>query len=219
VAGAYSRAVTGLRLDHIVLGVQDLEVAARRMLDQFGLDSVVGGAHVGWGTANRIVPLGSTYVELLAVADVEQASRSFLGRHVLSAVREGDRLLGWCVSVDDVDQVATRLALEPSEGSRARPDGTILRWRGAGLEEAMGDPSRPFFISWLVPESLHPGRTRVRHRVAPGDLAWVEVAGDGEALRAWLGPQGRSLPVRVGAGPPGLVAVGIASASGELVLR
>jgi hypothetical protein len=95
----------------------------------------------------------------------------------------------------------------------------ILRWRSAGLEQAMADPSRPFFITWLVPDGEHPGRESVRHAADPGDLAWVEVRGDRVGLDAWLGPGGRALPVRLRPGPPALLAAGIASPSGDIVLR
>jgi glyoxalase-like protein len=212
--------VSAARIDHVVLGVRDLDGAARRLLADFGLGSVFGGHHVGWGTGNVIVPLGSNYVELLGVVDEKQATQSALGRHLLSTVEEGDRLIGWCVAVDPFDEAVDRLGLTASEGSRVRPDGTTLRWRSAGLPEAMADPSRPFFISWLVPPALHPGRTTVYHPAAPRGLAWVEVNGDEEAIRRRLGPGGEALPVRVLPGSPALVAAGIATASGnDIVLR
>ena len=66
------------RIDHVVLGVRDLDGAARRLLEDFGLASVFGGHHVGWGTGNLIVPLGLNYVELLGVVDEKQATQSVL---------------------------------------------------------------------------------------------------------------------------------------------
>jgi glyoxalase-like protein len=212
--------VSAARIDHVVLGVRDLDGAARRLLADFGLGSVFGGHHVGWGTGNVIVPLGSNYVELLGVVDEKQATQSELGRHLLSTVEGGDRLIGWCVAVDPFDESVDRLGLTASEGSRVRPDGTTLRWRSAGLPEAMADPSRPFFISWLVGPALHPGRATVHHPAAPRGLAWVEVNGDEDAIRRRLGPGGEALPVRILPGSPALVAAGIATASGhDIVLR
>ena len=208
------------RIDHVILAVRDLDDAARRLLGEFGLGAVFGGYHVGWGTGNLIVPLGASYVELLGVVDEEEAARSVLGRHVLSRTQERDRLLAWCVSVDPFDEAVNRLGLSPSEGSRVRPDGTTLRWRMAGMEQAMADPSRPFFISWLVPESLHPGRMSVYHPAAPRGVAWVEVSGDERQVRHWLGPDLDTVPVRILHGEPDLVAAGIATPSGgEIILR
>jgi hypothetical protein len=63
--------VSDLWVDHIVYAVDDLEAAAERLRREFGFASVVGGRHPGWGTANRIVPLGREYVELVAVVDPE----------------------------------------------------------------------------------------------------------------------------------------------------
>ena len=51
----------------------------------FDLPSVDGGRHPGWGTANRIVPLGDTYIELVTVVDEAEAAQSPFGRWVASA--------------------------------------------------------------------------------------------------------------------------------------
>lgn len=52
-----------LVIDHVVLGVQDLDVAGERLLSNHGLASVPGGRHSRWGTGNRIVPLGADHLE------------------------------------------------------------------------------------------------------------------------------------------------------------
>ncbi|MGZ8620620.1 MAG: VOC family protein, partial [Actinomycetota bacterium] len=77
------------RIDHVVYAVRDLEVAARRCLEEHGLVSIPGGRHPRWGTANRIVPLGQTYLELLAVEDPSVAP--VLARSLLDATEGGDR--------------------------------------------------------------------------------------------------------------------------------
>jgi hypothetical protein len=74
----------------------------------------------------------------------------------------------------------------------------------------------PFFIAWEVPAGLHPGRTRAGHGVRVDGIAWIEVAGDADRLDEWLG--GDELPVRVVDGSPGIRAVAIATAGGELVI-
>src|SRR5437764_15398189 len=63
-----------LRIDHVVWGVEDLDRAAAGVRERHGLASVPGGRHPGWGTANRIIPLGPSYLELLAVADAAEAA-------------------------------------------------------------------------------------------------------------------------------------------------
>jgi Glyoxalase-like domain len=206
-----------MRIDHVVYGVQDLEVTAARMKEEFGLGSVLGGRHPGWGTGNRIIPLGPSYIELLAVFDRPEAQRSDLGRSLLEAVAEGDRFLAWCVSTDDVEDLAMRLELPVAAGTRERPDGTTLQWRSAGLERALAEPSLPFFITWDIPDDLHPGRAQANHIVRPTGIAKLEVGGDAIRLNEWLGDS--VLPVEAVGGPPGVLAVTVAAQLGEIVLR
>jgi hypothetical protein len=205
-----------LWIDHVVYGVRDLDSAGRRLEGEFGLASVAGGRHAAWGTGNRIVPLGRDYVELLGVVDERDAEASPVGRAVRELVAEGDRWLCWCVSTDDLDGTAARLGLEIDEGSRSRPDGTVLRWRSAGFSFALASPALPFFIAWEVPPELHPGRAEARHRAEPEGISWIEV-GQEQRLAEWLGGQG--LEVRTVREAHGLRAVGIATESGEVVLR
>lgn len=195
-----------MRIDHVLYAVSDLEAGATRLEEEFGLESVPGGEHPAWGTANRIVPLGPDYIELIGVADRSAAARSELGRLVLDA---GDRLIGWSVGIADVDIVAARLGLAVERGSRKRPDGVRLSWRLAGVREALRSAGAlPFFIQWDGPARLHPGGDPS----APPGISWVEVAGDEAELQEWLG--GANLPVRFGAGGAGIGAVGI----GDVVL-
>jgi hypothetical protein len=206
-----------VEFDHAIYAVRDFEAAALRFSEDFGLAAVPGGRHVGWGTANWIVPLGSSYLELIGVENEDEASRSNLGRHLLSVLAEGERWIGWVVRPQSLDETIARLGLQSSEGSRTRPDGTTVRWRSTDPAVTMADPSRPFFIEWLVPEELHPGRTDAAHRVQPRGISWVQVRGEESAVRSWLGDQ--SLPVRVAAGTPALLAVGVATDAAEIVLR
>ena len=62
-------------IGQVILGVQDLDAAASRF-ESLGLAVVDGGVHPGLGTANRVVPLGSSYLELLGVVDRSLAAES-----------------------------------------------------------------------------------------------------------------------------------------------
>ena len=68
-----------VELDHILIPVGDLSSAVAKFEARYGLASVDGGRHAGWGTANRIVPLGQTYLELVAVVDPKEAAHSAFG--------------------------------------------------------------------------------------------------------------------------------------------
>ena len=195
-----------LRIDHVLYALSDLEAGAARLEEELGLESIPGGAHSGWGTANRIVQLGPDYLELIGVVDAEAAAASDFGSLIGAA---GDRLLGWAVATDDVDAIAARLGLEIERGSRKRPDGVRLAWRLAGVFEALGSGGfLPFFIQWEGPGELHPGGDPS----APAGIGYVEVAGDEAQLREWLG--GAELPVRIRSQGSGIVAAAI----GDLVL-
>ena len=206
-----------LRIDHVVLAVRDLDAAGMRILNEVGFGSVPGGRHPRWGTGNRIVPLGLEYVELLGVVDPMEAESSTIGRWISNASRSADRFAAWCVSTDEIEDVAERLGLAVAKGSRSLPDGRTLRWRSVGFDRVAEHPGLPFFISWDGPPELHPGRAHAQHRVEPNGIAWIEVADEDGRLQGWLG--GGDVPVRVVGGDPGVRAVGISTDRGEVVLR
>jgi hypothetical protein len=186
-----------VRIDHVIYATGDLDEAAKRIERELGLRVAGGGRHEGLGTHNRIVPLGDGYLELLAVADPEEASGSDLGRALTQRIAEiGDGLLGWAVAVDDVAPHAARLGIALTSIARQGLSAQL-----AGLAESMREPYLPFFIA-RDPGIANPARSDD----GPG-IAWIELAGDAERLREWLG-QG-DLPVRFVAGPPGVRAVGI----------
>ncbi|HWL90042.1 MAG TPA: VOC family protein [Actinomycetota bacterium] len=205
-------------IDHVVLAVRDLDASAARLWGDHGLRFAPGGRHPRWGTANMIAPLGDDYLELLGVVDEEVGSNSVLGRTLMELSADGDRWFSVCLADDDIDATAARLGLTVQPGSRTRPDGTEVRWRGAGIEERGDDLWLPFFISWDVPAELHPGAAPAEHRVPVEGIAWAEVGGDEPRLRGWLG--GGDAPIRVIGGDPRVRAVCLHLRDGsEIVLR
>ena len=185
-----------MRVDHVIWVADDMHPAADRLALEHGLPDGGGGRHARIGTHNRVFPLGGAYLEVIAVADQEEAAASALGRAIAQAPAG---LLTWAVAVEDVLDHADRLGLEVTTVER---DG--LTARVAGLAEAMAEPWLPFFIQ---------RDAGVEDPGAGGDagaIAWVELAGDPERLRTWL--DGEELPVRYAAdAPPGLRAVGLGS--------
>jgi hypothetical protein len=205
------------RIDHVVLAVRDLNWSAERLWEEHGLRFVAGGRHPQWGTGNMIAPLGSSYLELLGVVDPDVGARSVLGRALTDLSADGDRWFSVCLADDRIEETGARLGLAVEPGSRMRPDGTEVRWRGAGIEERGHDLWLPFFIAWDVPSELHPGAAPAEHRIEADGIAWVEIGGDEERLREWLG--GEDVPIRVADGEPRLHAVAIALRDGsELVV-
>jgi hypothetical protein len=200
-----------------VYAVPDLDEAAVRFRGEFGLDSTEGGRHERWGTANRIVPLGDQYLELVTAVDEPMAAETRFGKGVLERAARGGGWFTMAAVADDLEAVASRLGIEVGSGSRTRPDGQTVRWRMAGLDDQRREPWMPFFLTWDVRDELHPGRARAGHGVRATGLAWVEVGGDAERLRTWLG--GDELPIRVTEGEPGIHRVAISTPDGELVIE
>jgi hypothetical protein len=186
-----------MRIDHAIYAAADLDAAAARLQEAFELEVLPGGRHEGMGTENRIVPLGGGYLELLAVADADEAATSHFGRALVAHLAaRGDGLMGWVVAVDDVAPVAARLG---TEIITLRRKGLSARLTGAA--ESMREPFLPFFIS------RDPGVPDPGAGAHAGGLTWIEVTGDGGRLAEWLGTE---LPaVRVVSGSAAVRAIGI----------
>lgn len=206
-----------MRLDHVIYASADPALAAERFLEEYGLGSVPGGRHPGWGTYNRIIPLGRGYVELIGIADEDEAQTDPLGTAVLERLLEGDGWVGWCVEPRDgiaFEDLAVAGHLDVEHGSRERSDGSILRWSVAG--RAAASDGLPFLIAWDDPTD-HPGLAPADHAVGAPALAGVTVAADPTALRTRLGG---TLPpgVEVVTGPRGVRSVAITTTSGDLAI-
>src|SRR5262245_6201032 len=101
-----------MRIDHVIYVTEDLDAAAARIESELGLTAVPGGRHAGHGTHNRIVPLGGGYLELVAIADPDEAAGSPMGGPILERLEEqGEGLFAWVVVLDGVEALAERLGL------------------------------------------------------------------------------------------------------------
>lgn len=204
-----------LEIDHVVIATGDLDAAARALEEEHGLVSIAGGRHPNWGTANRIVPLGDAYLELVAVVDDATAARSAFGRWVAGASAGSLRPLGWAVRTDELEATTQRLHVTASAGSRLRANGQALHWRLAGIERAAEEPALPFFIEW-GPGTPLPGHRRVAHRCGQVELVRLELHGDAERLATWLGSH--RLPVAISPGAPALTHIVLSGEAGEIVI-
>ena len=174
-----------LEIDHVVRCVTDLDDESQNFENTHGLRSVPGGRHTGHGTANRIIPLGTAYLELVSVVDPEEAAASRFGSWVQDrAATSGFHAL--CLRTDDIDEVALRRGLPIAAMSRAKPDGITLHWRLAGLDEML-EEGLPFFIQWDVDEGLMPGREVVDPPNPSSGFDEVVIAGSVDRLETWVG--------------------------------
>jgi hypothetical protein len=146
------------QVDHVMLGIDDLERGIAQFENLTGVRPVFGGKHPG-GTHNALVSLGEgTYLEILAVQPGVAPPEEYAGLEQLHTLMP----IGWAVSSKDSAQLRNRLTAaglaitEPSPGSRATPAGATLSWQTFGLGEGFAEA--PFFIVWS-PRSAHPSTT------------------------------------------------------------
>ena len=150
-------------LDHLLLGVSDLDRGIAWVEERTGIRPAAGGSHPGRGTRNALLSLGERqYLEVIAP---DPAQNAYTFQIDIRSLKE-PRLITWAAKTTEIDALASKVraagrqVFGPSDGSRARPDGTILRWRSLGIESraAIGvvDPI-PFFIQWAA-DSTHPAQ-------------------------------------------------------------
>ena len=176
-----------VRVDHLILGVNNLERGMDAFARLTGVRPVFGGRHPGRGTANALITLGDgTYLEILGPASTHKDSipPNLAGLDSLTPI-------GWALGTRDLAGLGKRLqasqiSVTPIQaGSRRKPDNSMLSWRtaaptGTGLEAA------PFFIEWGAgtahPSTTSPAGCRLNRLVAyspdPGPLtAMLRAAG------------------------------------------
>jgi hypothetical protein len=200
-----------LDIDHVIICVPDLDRAAESFSKRYGLKSVAGGRHAGLGTANRIIPLGDNYLELLTVVDRRAARANPFGIWATVMIEENSmRPAGLCLRTENIGAIASRLGLKPVPMSRTTLDGVELRWQSVGLEQTL-TRGHPFFIQWDIDMVDHPGRSLE----AQGPIGQVVLCGRTDELRSWLGVD---TGVSIVEGPPGIAGLTIHLPSGTVEL-
>lgn len=208
-----------MRLDHIsyAAGPDGLLSTAKRIGELLGEDFRDGGIHPRFGTRNMVLPLSDgTYLEVVEVLDHPASDKAPFGQAVRARSELGGGWMGWVVACDDITRVEERLGREAVPGNRHRPDGVELRWKQIGVRGLQSDPQLPFFVQWE--EGIeHPsaGSTGRLH------LERIEIAGDPERVREWLGEgvdplEGVAVEWVAPHGTPGVIAVQVATPEGPV---
>jgi hypothetical protein len=206
-------------VDHLLLGVSDLDRGIAWVEERMGVKPVVGGSHPGRGTRNALLSLGSKqYLEVIAP---DPAQTTFTFQIDIRSLKE-PRLITWAAASNDLDAVARRAravgrqVYGPSDGSRARPDGAMLRWRSLGVASTVArgvvEPI-PFFIQWAA-DTVHPAQDsptgcvltafRLAHPDPPAVLAILKAVG---------------LDIEVVQAPDAEIQATLATAKGKMELR
>lgn len=181
-------------VDHILIGVADLDRGIEELTKATGVKPVYGGKHPR-GTHNALISLGgSTYLELIAL---QPGVTSSPGMDNLAKLTKPTPI-GWAVSA--MEMTALRSDLDragfatsaPNEGSRVTPAGATLHWQTAGLTTALR--GAPFFIAWAS-GTAHPSSTSP----AGCKLVSFEVASpDAKALERFVSALGLNVRVQDG---------------------
>lgn len=127
------------RIDHVVIGVPDLQISIEAY-QKLGFNVYPGGVHPGRGTHNAISLNEADYLELLSVRDPDQyRAATGVGGGLLDFIAAGGGLRQVVVASDDLtaDVAAMRgrglEVSDPVDGGRRTPNGMELSWRVAAL--------------------------------------------------------------------------------------
>lgn len=146
------------QIDHILLGIDDLDRGIESFEKLTGVRPVYGGKHPR-GTHNALVSFGDgTYLEILALQPGVPPPKEYAGLEQLHTLTP----IGWAVSSKDSVQLRDRLiaagmpVTESNAGSRKTPAGATLSWQTFGLKDNFDEA--PFFIVWSA-QTAHPSTT------------------------------------------------------------
>ena len=144
-----------VELDHIILAINDLQLGIQDFTRRTGVKPELGGEHRGRGTHNALVSLADQrYLEIVAPisAHPDSTLANFVQMKELTPFH-------WVLRTRDMRSLVALLRAkgfpvsDPKPGSRVRPDGTVLSWQLARLEDSTLRVA-PFFIEWS-PSSPH----------------------------------------------------------------
>lgn len=134
-------------LDHIIIGVNNLERATEIFADHLGLLASGGGNHPSGGTANRIIVIGDTYLELITVREPAEAQQSMINR-----LAKGDGYLNFVLTSDDIeaDSAAMRrrgvAIIGPNPGQLNAAGGRSRAWSRTDVHQPDLTQHYPFLI-------------------------------------------------------------------------
>lgn len=163
-------------IDHIIIGVHDLEQAARTFSHDLGLAVSGGGTHPTGGTANRIIVIGDTYLELIAMRNPSEAQPSMRQR-----LAKGNGYLNFVLASNDIHADSKAMInrgvsiIGPGAGELTSATGRSRGWIRTNVErpdltqhypfliqhDSTGEERRFRLAGWTTPPPHPLGATRV----------------------------------------------------------
>ncbi len=138
-------------LDHLLLGVPNLEAGIAWVEEKTGVKAMPGGRHPGLGTHNALLSLGPRqYLEIIAP---DPTQTTLAPQFAFLQLATSPRLLTWAAATSDIHAVATQAHAAgfelsgPHAGARTRPDGQTLHWQTLFIKNDLS-LQIPFFIAW-----------------------------------------------------------------------
>lgn len=188
-------------IDHLVFAVPDLKEGMDLVESRLGVRPAVGGRHPHLGSHNALLSLGGgVYLEVVAPdPDLARPPRGVVFN--MDGIST-PHLTTWAMRAEDIEDVAARSTSRGfdvgalAQGSRQRPDGTMLHWQLSDPYVMAFGGLVPFLIAWG--DSPHPART------APPAGRLVSLVAEHpepDEVEAALDALGADLPVTAGPAP------------------
>ncbi len=134
-------------IDHIIIGVNNLAQATAHFQDKLGLIASGGGVHPSGGTANQIIVIGDTYLELITLQKPDEAQPSMRQR-----LAKGDGFINFVLASDDINADSRSIeqkniaVIGPLAGSLQSADQRTRGWLRTDIERPDMAQRYPFII-------------------------------------------------------------------------
>lgn len=192
-------------IDHLVYATSDVDRTVLDLARRLGVEAVAGGRHLGFGTRNALLSLGTSYLEIIGpdAGQHRPASGYWYGVENIAE----PRLVTWTARVEHIERVAAHshgAGYNPGDVHkvfRELPNGEQLSWR-LTMPMGAGDGLVPNIIEWDA-GCPHPSTT------SPTGIELLQLRGYHpvpESITPMIKALGVELEVRIG-DTPKLVAV------------
>lgn len=147
-------------LDHVVYFTKKAPGDIVKEVAIEGVHPVMGGQHLHWGTYNALLYTKNSYIEWLAIENLDIAKNTTqpLVQQLLYDIDDGEGYSSLCLRSDDLkesDRYFRKLGYQTTgviPAERKTEDGKIIRWKMLFIKHKINHSlPYPFFIEWEQP--------------------------------------------------------------------